>query len=763
MASETEHPRESARTFTEAVLGTGAESGTWLRRLRALSPGQRVAGAVALLGAVLFLPYLGAVGLWDPWETHYGEVARGMIERGDYIYPYWESSWFFSKPPFTMWLQALGMLLAGAMRAPGELGLYTEWGMRLPFALLSITALVLLAVALARVVNARVGLASAFVLATMPLWALLTRQTVTDTPFVTALTAAMACGLVGQLDPGTRQRSAWWYGFWVFSGIAVLSKGLLGFLPVAILGLYVLLVVMPYDAASLAAHGRWLTDSAFRREVREGRTAMPALWAQLSRMRLLTGLGVFLAVAGPWYLLLDLFQGVDDEGKVFWYRFWIHDHFNRLAAGVHTTTPGGTFTYFIEQGGYAIFPWVAAVPGALVVAARLRMRGGDRVDHAGFIALLWTAVSFLLVGVSATKFHHYVFPVLPGLAILIGLFVDRLWEEGFPRFAVPVLVGLVLFILVGKDLASNPKVFADLFVYNYDRAYPVELVTRPVSLLAGRALVSGDVLGAALLAGGLYLLTEAVRGGTTLARALGLGMAGAGAALLVTTFNRGGVPALLGLGVALAATALFLAGEGLRRGGPGRGWTLALAAVVGLVGLALGVYGGKGPVYADPLRGTLLQAVNVKAALGFTFAAAGVLATLGALQRSRVTVFGTFWALAAGLALWVGWGHWVDLSHHWTQRDLFWRYYRQRGADEPIAAFLMNWRGETFYSRNTVKQIPASNTAGRIRAFVQQPGREWVLVEHGRLKMLRDMVGAEHAVNVVDRDLNNKFVLVTVD
>ena len=74
-----------------------------------------------------------------------------------------------------------------------------------------------------------------------------------------------------------------------------------------------------------------------------------------------------------------------------------------------------------------------------------------------------------------------------------------------------------------------------------------------------------------------------------------------------------------------------------------------------------------------------------------------------------------FGALALGFALWFSWSHWVDLSHHWTQRDLFWRYYDRRKPGEPIVAYMMDWQGETFYSRNTVKQI--KDSPQRMAAF----------------------------------------------
>ena len=49
-------------------------------------------GLTVLLGA-LYLPGLGSYGLYDPWETHYGEVARNMVENANYIDPFWGSPW----------------------------------------------------------------------------------------------------------------------------------------------------------------------------------------------------------------------------------------------------------------------------------------------------------------------------------------------------------------------------------------------------------------------------------------------------------------------------------------------------------------------------------------------------------------------------------------------------------------------------------------------------------------------------------------------
>jgi 4-amino-4-deoxy-L-arabinose transferase-like glycosyltransferase len=104
-------------------------------------------GWLVLLGALaLYLPGAGSYGLWDPWETHYGEVARQMTARGDFISLWWPGSprevpVFQTKPVLSYWLMSLGMQVVGIGQAdapPGQMALGTaaEWALRTPFCLL---------------------------------------------------------------------------------------------------------------------------------------------------------------------------------------------------------------------------------------------------------------------------------------------------------------------------------------------------------------------------------------------------------------------------------------------------------------------------------------------------------------------------------------------------------------------------------------------------------------------------------------------------
>ncbi|HVJ88586.1 MAG TPA: glycosyltransferase family 39 protein, partial [Labilithrix sp.] len=161
---------------------------------------------VVVLGALLYMPMLGTFSLWDPWETHYGEVAREILARDDWVSLWWaQDGWFWSKPILNFWIQALAMGALGTHYQPdqmliaanGTASAHAEWVVRTPNVLMTIGAMYLLYKGVAKVFGRRAGLLGAIVLATMPDWYFLAHQTMTDMPFVAAMTAAMGLLLFG--------------------------------------------------------------------------------------------------------------------------------------------------------------------------------------------------------------------------------------------------------------------------------------------------------------------------------------------------------------------------------------------------------------------------------------------------------------------------------------------------------------------------------------------------------------------------------------
>lgn len=156
-----------------------------------------------VLGTLLYLPTLGAHALSDPWETHYGEVAREILARGDWISLWWaQDGWFWSKPVWTFWSEALSMASLGADYEAGQMlaavgrgfDPQPEWAVRLPTFLLALLGVGLLYRGVAAGHGRRAGFFAGVLLLTAPQFALLAHQAMTDMPFVAAMAGAM--GLV---------------------------------------------------------------------------------------------------------------------------------------------------------------------------------------------------------------------------------------------------------------------------------------------------------------------------------------------------------------------------------------------------------------------------------------------------------------------------------------------------------------------------------------------------------------------------------------
>jgi hypothetical protein len=282
-------------------------------------------------------------------------------------------------------------------------------------------------------------------------------------------------------------------------------------------------------------------------------------------------------------------------------------------------------------------------------------------------------IGFAVFAFSATKFHHYAFPILPPLLLFSALWIEQLLDEGLRAHAGMLLAGALLYALVAHDLAMVPKHLTDMFVYNYDRPYP-DRETDPRQIFTL-----------------LFYAAPAV-------------------ALSPWLFDR------------LAQLWRFL------------------------------------KALPDKTKRTQLGGAMRERLSG------APLLTPEAPQDRTVVVMALI-SVAVAFAVFLGWFHWRRLSPHWSQRDLFWIYYHQSQPDEPIGAFQMNWRGETFYSRNTVRQIGRTLTPPFVTLadFVNGPGqRKWVLAEQARVGALRQGLGSSARLRVVE-SRNTKYALALVE
>ena len=116
-----------------------------------LSAFRRPGLAVFVIIGLIYIPLAGTFSLWDPWETHYGEVAREILARDDWISLWWcQENWFWSKPILIFWSDALSMGALGIDFSPDSQMFHSEWALRLPIITMAMTALLAVYQAMSR-------------------------------------------------------------------------------------------------------------------------------------------------------------------------------------------------------------------------------------------------------------------------------------------------------------------------------------------------------------------------------------------------------------------------------------------------------------------------------------------------------------------------------------------------------------------------------------------------------------------------------------
>ncbi len=196
------------------------------------SPGRRTTALhyalIVALAVAFFVPFLGRVHLFDWDEANFAEAAREMLATGDYMRVTIDYRAFWEKPPLFFWLQALSMSVFGV----------NEFGARFVNALCGILTLCIAYAVGKRLYDWRFGLlwALAFLGSFLP--HLFYKSGIIDPVFNLFIFVGLSCCIGAMQSEGNRRLLLYGAGG-VSTGLAVLSKGPVGFLLVALcMGVY---------------------------------------------------------------------------------------------------------------------------------------------------------------------------------------------------------------------------------------------------------------------------------------------------------------------------------------------------------------------------------------------------------------------------------------------------------------------------------------------------------------------------------------------
>lgn len=355
-----------------------------------------------VVGAIVYVAFLGLRDVWYPDEPDIAEVTRAMFLSGDWISPRRMGEIWVDYPPMVYWIGTISSHVLGSM---------SGFSLRLPNALAALATVLLIAVTGRRWFDVDTGFWAGVCLLTFLLFVYEGNSYRPDVTFTLAITA----GLIAYAD-GSADRPRLWLralGFALF-GIAMLAKGPLGLL---LPGLVLVL---------------WLgSRRQFRRIV------------ELAPLTL-----VALAVYLPWVVANSQAMGWSDMAHELYAQ-----NFERFVTGEHRGHMQPWY-YFLRNFWLNFLPWSFLFPFAAWWLART---GNWRDPHVQ-LAILWFGAFFVFLSVAATKRELYLLPAYPAVALLYGVWFGRLCRadagdaDGAPRpgpVRIYTLALAAVFLLLG--------------------------------------------------------------------------------------------------------------------------------------------------------------------------------------------------------------------------------------------------------------------------------------------------------------------------
>jgi 4-amino-4-deoxy-L-arabinose transferase-like glycosyltransferase len=330
---------------------------------------------VALLSIFIALLFVDLPGSWlfNPDEARYAEISREMIVRRDFVTPHLNGAHYFEKPPLLYWMNAASLSVLGE----------TPFAARLATRLAMLGTLGILIVGMSSAGSVSAGLWAALILVSSPLPFALGRTNIIDcllTFFLTTTFFFMREYLCRK-DDGRPTR---WQeiGIGVGSGLAFMSKGLVGFL---------------FPAMVLVLWSLWTRK-----------------WKRVPELFFSAATPVALLIIAPWLVLME------SANPGFLKFFFIHEHFQRFAT--NEADRSGPIYYFVAGFAGGFLPLILFLVGPIVgfLKDKKRMLSAEW----NFIFFVIWAVSIMaFFSVSKSKLLPYILPCFPPVAALMGKWI----------------------------------------------------------------------------------------------------------------------------------------------------------------------------------------------------------------------------------------------------------------------------------------------------------------------------------------------------
>lgn len=336
------------------------------------------------LSALLLFPGLGKTPLWIYDEVRNAECAREMYERGDWIVPTFNGGLRTLKPPLHYYFMFGGFKIFGV----------NEWGARFFSAVFGVLTIFITYFFIKKYTSQRQALITCLVLLASSHFLFEFRMSVPDPYLIFLNTASIFTAYLFFKE----KKNYWLWLCAIAMGLGTLAKG-----PVAI--------ALPGAAIFI-----WLIWEKRLKEL-------------FSWKILVAGIIMF-AVALPWYLL------VHKETNGEWTKgFFLQHNFGRFSEPMEG-----------HGGPFIIVPLIVLLgllPASIFIGESFKKFKTRFKDPFLKLALSVVGIFVVFYSISSTKLPNYAMPCYAFVAILLGHFINKAWEENKARL-YPFIILLVI-------------------------------------------------------------------------------------------------------------------------------------------------------------------------------------------------------------------------------------------------------------------------------------------------------------------------------
>lgn len=443
--------------------GRAAQAGD--RRSRPAAPARWIGWAgAALAAAAVSFASIGSHSLWTPDEPRDAAVGKAMWASCDLVVPRLNGRPFLEKPPLAWWAQAAGYQVLGVSDATARVT---------PALFGTLTLLVTFAVG-RRLGGTRAGWLAAGALASTAEFSEDMGRAIVDPALVLMVTLAYAGFVVlitprspetqgGEPPPGKPamlERPGAGAGARAGVTLLIALAVPLAFLAKGVVGIGLALAPPVLYLVLAAAGAAWREGAAGRGGAASQGHGWPHGWRDSARLLAplaLVGVPLFAAIVLPWAVAL-----LREGGWAAVRECFVGNTIGRLLSTAAGRAYGHRqpFWYYLPAGAAALLPWTLALP-AMLRGGGGRVRSDGRgsgphglplgegpkalaaaapagAEHAGnetgrrlLVAAFF--IGLLLLSLAASKRSLYLVPLLPAIAVPVGMWLDRLSrgsEEG---------------------------------------------------------------------------------------------------------------------------------------------------------------------------------------------------------------------------------------------------------------------------------------------------------------------------------------------